>query len=322
MIKPTYRVGYLVFKEIEITNANAISGQLIYGVPQLSALLGAFHSMSRKLSKKAPMQLVDGNLDGVMLVCHECDVSALRPDSYTDYTFTQSKTPPNTKVDCSKFNSGSSPAIIEEGRCRVVMSFVVEVRASCEFNDEQKDLLCKQAARVLHTQPLAGGQVTYFTDIDSKVLFVESEDLDDIAFSLSSGCALMDASEELVSMVEDKADDSYTALDALIDVCSIHFTPSVNENNEVQWSKHKVGGQNQLSPIAIGFQGISRLYEAGEMQECRHPHNKSQYVESIYSLGKWVLPHVLRLNGELENAFWRYNYQAQSNLYIIEQNTN
>ena len=132
----------------------------------------------------------------------------------------------------------------------------------------------------------------------------------------------MDASEELVSIVEDKADDSYTALDALIDVCSIHFTPSVNEDSEVRWSKNKVGDKHRLSPIAIGFQGISRLYEAGEMQECRHPHNKSQYVESIYGLGKWVLPHVLRLNDELENAFWRYEYQAQSNLYIITQNTN
>lgn len=322
MIKPTYKVGYLVFKEIEISNANTISGQLIYGVPQLSALLGAFHSMSRKLSKKSPLQAVDGCLDGVMLVCHECDVNALRPHPYTDYTFNLSKASPNNKSECSKFSNGSSPAIIEEGRCRVVMSFVVEVRASGEFSDEQKDLLRKQAARVLHTQPLAGGQVTHFTDIDSKVLFVESEDLEDIAFSLPSGYALMDASEELVSIVGNKADDSYTALDALIDVCSVHFTPSLDENDEVQWSKHRVGDLNQLSPIAIGFQGISGLYDAGEMKECRHPHNKSQYVESIYGLGKWVLPHVLRLNEQLENAFWHYDYQEKSNLYLITQNTN
>lgn len=322
MIKPTYTVGYLVFREVEVTNANTISGQLIYGVPQLSALLGAFHSMSRKLSKQDPLQLTDGYLDGVMVICHECDVDALRTNPYKDYTFNQSKSVPNNKTDYSKFSNESAPSIIEEGRCRIVMSFVVEVRASGEFSNEQKDLLRKQAARVLQTQPLAGGQVTHFSDIDNRILFVESEDLEDIAFSLPSGYALMDASEELTSIVEDKADDSYTALDALIDVCSIHFTPTINDDNETEWSMHKIGHPNQLSPIAIGFQGISQLYEAGEMQECRKPNNKSQYVETIYGLGKWVLPHVLRLDDELKNAFWRYDYQAKSNLYLISQNTN
>jgi CRISPR-associated protein Csy2 len=60
--------------------------------------------------------------------------------------------------------------------------------------------------------------------------------------------------------------------------------------------------------MPIGYQGISELYDAGVMQNVRNPEYPSQYVETIYSLGKWVYPQ--RLGGvyseyDISNAFWR-----------------
>ena len=74
--------------------------------------------------------------------------------------------------------------------------------------------------------------------------------------------------------------------------------------------------------MPIGYQGISELYDAGVMQNVRNPEYPSQYVETIYSLGKWVYPQ--RLGGvyseyDIANAFWRYRYDNEQNLYLVTQ---
>lgn len=81
-------------------------------------------------------------------------------------------------------------------------------------------------------------------------------------------------------------------------------------------------GHGWLVPMPIGYQGISDQYDAGAMQNVRNPEYPSQYIEAIYSLGKWVYPQRLnRIGGEhdIANAFWRYRYDADDSLYLVTQ---
>lgn len=75
-------------------------------------------------------------------------------------------------------------------------------------------------------------------------------------------------------------------------------------------------GRGWLVPIPIGHQGISDLYDAGDMQNVRNPEYPSQYVEAIYGLGKWVFPYRIK---DLADALWYQQYDESNNLYLVTQ---
>ena len=74
--------------------------------------------------------------------------------------------------------------------------------------------------------------------------------------------------------------------------------------------------------ILFGILGYTNLnyellpkFDAGVLESCRNPEYPSQYVETIYSLGKWVFPR--RLPSQFSNCFWRYSQSG--NLYLFTQ---
>ena len=135
----------------------------------------------------------------------------------------------------------------------------------------------------------------------------------------------MDAQEEFAQIIDEvKADNpDATPLDALIDVCTLHHIPETQKNGETKWATmSRKTGHGWLTPIPIGYQGISDVFDAGAMQNVRNPEYASQYVEAIYSLGKWVYPQRLNSIGgdnDVANAFWRYHHDTEQNLYLVTQ---
>ena len=307
-------VGYLLFKKVIIDGANTISSPLTYGFPAITGFLGSFHAMSRKMADDT--QLSEVSLGGVLLACHDCQPQMYRPNTYNNYTFNQTRNP--IKKD------GKTASIIEEGKCHLTMSFVVEVLADTSLTTEQQASAIQNTKQWIQQQRMAGGSVRGFARFEP-VQFFDSSDISAVIPQLLPAFVLVDAQNEFTQIIEDVQKDNpeATPLDALIDVCALHHTPETQKNGDTKWlTTSRKSGHGWLVPMPIGYQGISDLYDSGVMQNVRNPEYPSQYVEAIYSLGKWVYPQRLnRIGGEhdIANAFWRYHYDADNSLYLVTQ---
>lgn len=307
-------VGYLLFKKVVIEGANAISSPLTFGFPAVTGFLGSFHAMSRKMA--AHDDLHDLSLGGVLLACYECTPHVYRDKQYNNYTFNQSRNP--LKKD------GKTASIIEEGKCRLVMSFVVEVLADSTPATAVTDTLVQQSWQWIQQQRMAGGSV-FGMDKISPVQFFDRSDIDAVVPHLLPAFVFMQAQQEFGEIIDAVQADNpdATPLDALIDVCALHQIPETQKNGETKWlTTSRKSGHGWLVPMPIGYQGISELYDAGVMQNVRNPEYPSQYVEAIYGLGKWVYPQRLgnaESEYDLKKAFWRYQHDAEQNLYLVSQ---
>ena len=307
-------VGYLMFKKVVIEGANTISSPLTYGFPAITGFLGSFHAMSRKMADDE--QLSDICLGGVLLACHDCQPHMYRPNSYNNYTFNQTRNP--IKKD------GKTASIIEEGKCHLTMSFVVEILGTDTLSHEQQGHAIQKTKQWLQQQRMAGGSVQGLARFEP-VQFFDSDDISAVIPQLLPAFVLMDAQDEFAQIINDlqTVNPDATPLDALIDVSALHHIPETQKNGETKWlTTSRKSGHGWLVPMPIGYQGISDLYDAGTMQNVRNPEYPSQYVEALYSLGKWVYPQRLNSVGgdnDIANAFWRYRYDDES-LYLVTQN--
>lgn len=307
-------VGYLLFKKVMIDGANTISSPLTYGFPAITGFLGSFHAMSRKMADDESLSEV--SLGGVLLACHDCQPQMYRPNSYNNYTFNQTRNP--IKKD------GKTASIIEEGKCRLVMSFVVEVLADTTLTTEQQASAIQNTKQWIQQQRMAGGSVRGLARFEP-VQFFDNSDISAVIPQLLPAFVLMDAQNEFAQIINDvqKDDPDATPLDALIEVCALHQIPETQKNGDTKWmTTSRKSGHGWLVPMPVGYQGISELYDSGVMQNVRNPEYPSQYVEAVYSLGKWVYPQRLnRIGGEhdIANAFWRYRYDADDSLYLVTQ---
>ena len=163
-------------------------------------------------------------------------------------------------------------------------------------------------------QRVAGGSVHKMGEVK---LFDRSE-VSEIQQALLPAFVLMDARQDLISITEtlQEEDPHATELDGLIEVSTLHQEPNSPKALIDEWHSRSVKtGRGWLAPIGIGFQGLVTSFEAGELENCRNPEYPSQYVEALYSLGKWVFPQ--RLPDDFSQCFWRYS--RQGNLYLTLQ---
>ncbi|HDR1501710.1 TPA: type I-F CRISPR-associated protein Csy2 [Pasteurella multocida] len=322
---------YILFDRIKIQGANTISGPLSYGFPALTGILGAMHALSRKLSYRNVL------LGGVMVACHNYEVQAYRENNNDDFKFTLNRHPMQKKN-----GEWSAPPIIEERKINLELSLLVELHVpddelfstlEDEKNQDCQDFLqtCKN---LLWQQRIASGSVL---DIGHVKLFGLHE-AKEIPFALMPAFVLMDAKQDLINITEElqtgfrangKIEDSElqksdiemsksaNELDALLEVASLHHISDDSSGSEKVCKTYSVKqGRGWLVPIPVGYQAISPMFGQGQLRNSRTPQYPSQYVETIYSLGKWVFP--LSLPEELSQCFWRYN-APQNNLYLISQ---
>lgn len=304
-------VGYLLLKRVKIHNANAISSPLTYGFPAITGFTGAIHALSRKISEIDGLQ--DIRLDGTLIACHECQPQTYRESSYKDFTFIQTRNP--------ILKSGKTASIVEEGRCHVTVSLIVGVYADniWSFEEERQPLLTQAVTQLIQQQRIAGGSVMGLDKFEP-VTFCEVEKISDFTAKLLPAFVLMNAHDSLQAITQElqATNPQATALDALIETATLHHVPSDEQGSS--WGVTSVKqGRGWLVPIPVGFQGISPVFEAGEMQNTRNPDYQSQYVEAVYSLGKWVFPYSLN---DLQTALWYQKYEPEQDLYLVTQERN
>ncbi|MFW2176949.1 MULTISPECIES: type I-F CRISPR-associated protein Csy2 [unclassified Moraxella] len=299
-------IGYLLLENMTVINANAISSPLTYGFPAVTGFTGAVHALSRKVG--AIEGLDEFALDGVLIACQDCQVQAYRESPFKDFTFIQTRNP--------ILKSGKTASIVEEGRCHLKVSLLIGVYRESRFGLDEAVIsqLCDTVKQLAQQQRWAGGSVTRLRQVS----FIKTDDLDSSKTKLYPAFVLMDAYQDLLDITDEltTANPKATLLDALIETATLHHIPNTN-NSETHWQNTSVkSGRGWLVPMPIGFQGISPIFAKGEMANSRNPEYPSQYVESLYSLGKWQFPNSIN---DLSKALWYQRYDAEQSLYLVTQ---
>ncbi len=289
---------FLLLPRLKIHNANAMSSPYTIGFPAMTAWLGAVHALQRHLRQHG---LSEVELTGTAVSCHQFDVQTYQGPGDFVHSIISTANP----LD----KDGSRPAFIEEARCHLEVSLLIEIQG-LDSDDDQRFI--EQVNQQVQRMKFAGGDVLSAKPVE----FLSVDEDDDMSMKkalhkLMLGYVLI----ERRALLEDSMrQESKDALDALLDYLTIQHR-ATQDGETVTWeSKRKTTGW--LVPVAVGFQGISEL---GTAKNQRDPDTPHRFAESVVTLGEFVMPY--RINN-LNDMLWQYRVDLQRNLYLCQTLSN
>ncbi|MEX7523677.1 type I-F CRISPR-associated protein Csy2, partial [Acinetobacter baumannii] len=283
---------FLLIPHLKLHNANAMSSPYTIGFPAMTAWLGAVHALQRKLQTKD----CDVALTKVAVSCHEFNLQTYKGQGDFVHSIIGTANP----LD----KDGSRPAFIEEARCHLEVSLLIEIE---NLGIKKREQLLKIVPDFVSSMKFASGDVLsvqkcQIIDFDED----ESHDkeLRPILNKLMLGHVLIERRDLVVESMNQGRD----ALDAVLDYLKVTHSSAVDENGKVTWnSKRQTHGW--LVPIAIGFQGISELGQAKNQRDANTPH---RFAESVLTLGEFVMPYRIE---HIDQLLWQYHVDLENNLY-------
>ncbi|MBV6561988.1 type I-F CRISPR-associated protein Csy2, partial [Acinetobacter baumannii] len=272
---------FLLIPHLKLHNANAMSSPYTIGFPAMTAWLGAVHALQRKLQTKD----CDVALTKVAVSCHEFNLQTYKGQGDFVHSIIGTANP----LD----KDGSRPAFIEEARCHLEVSLLIEIE---NLGFKKREQLLKIVPDLVSSMKFASGDVLsvqkcQIIDFDED----ESHDkeLRPILNKLMLGHVLIERRDLVVESMNQGRD----ALDAVLDYLKVTHSSAVDENGKVTWnSKRQTHGW--LVPIAIGFQGISELGQAKNQRDDNTPH---RFAESVLTLGEFVMPYRIE---HIDQLLW------------------
>lgn len=317
--------GVLILRRIKVQNANAIAG-LTWGFPAISNFLGFTHALQRQFDqvntgRKLPFM-------GCGIICHQHEVQAYAANDFANHVFALTRNPLDKTGKSSSFN--------EEGRMHMEVSLVIPLDGSVRGGREGAQKVAHDIKELALRQRLAGGsiidikkaEIWAFEDDDKK----QNQTMRRILRSLLPGFALVSRKASLAEhQIAKRAQSSELAhydcvdpdLQAWLEFSSLATKPEAVEGEpstaDIEWPRfhQQHGYTGWLRPIAIGYKGISPLYEAGEVANSRDAQTPVRFVETLYSLGEWLSPHRLK---SIEQLYWFYQQDKTQNHYLCVNN--
>ena len=289
----------LLLPHIQVHNANALSSPFTIGFPAMTAWLGAVHALQRKLNTKGYNGI---KFDSVAVISHQCDLQTHK--GIDDYVHSIIGT--GNPLD----KTGSRSAFIEEARCHLDVSLVIEY-TGIEKDDEQN--LQNNITHLLNSKmKIAGGDIlTFKAPQFFKVENGNTADLTTLTRKLMPGYAIIERRDLMIEAMQAEQD----AMDALIEHLAIHHQCEkaiVEDAEKITWtSKRKSKGW--IVPIATGFHGLTDL---GEAKNQRDPNTPHRFAESVVTLGEFKMPHRIK---SIDEMLWRYQTDQTNNLYLCSQ---
>ena len=285
----------LLLPHIKVQNANALSSPFTIGFPAMTAWLGAVHALQRKLST----DFTNIEFISTAVISHKCDLQVHKGAG--DYVNSIIGT--GNPLD----KSGKRPAFIEEARCHLDISLLIEYSGINKL--EEEPFQERLSHNLNSSMKIAGGDILSFSK--PELIRVNSEDeasLRKLTRKLMPGYAILERSELMVEAME----QGHDAIDALLDYLAIHHSCEKDENDNVTWlSKRKTAGW--IVPIATGFHGITDLGQAKNQRDPETPH---RFAESVVTLGEFRMPHKI---SSIDEILWQYQVEPENNLYLCKQ---
>ncbi|EKF9399430.1 type I-F CRISPR-associated protein Csy2 [Vibrio cholerae] len=287
-------MNVLILPHLKIHNANALSSPFTIGFPAMTAWLGFVHALERKLNQAG---LSDLMLHSAAVVSHRCDVQTHKGEG----DFVHSIIGTGNPLD----KDGSRSAFIEEARCHLDVSLVIEWSGN-EEQVEQPEFT-QQLQAVIATMKVAGGDLISVGKPSIKSVITE-ENTAQVLRQLMPGYVLIERRDLMMDAMQQGAD----AIDALLGYLTVHHHCEQLEDQSVVWhSQRKTSGW--IVPIATGFQGISPLGEAKNQRDPSVPH---RFAESVVTLGEFVMAHKIK---HLDDILWQYHPDLENDLYLCQQ---
>lgn len=283
----------LLIPYIQIHNANALSSPYTIGFPAMTAWLGAVHALQRQL-KTRDDDFEDLDFKSVGVVCHDINLQTHKGNSDFVYSIIGTGNP----LD----KSGDRPSFIEEARCHLTVSLVIEY--SCDYDQD----LTEHVDRLITGKlKFAGGDV--ITVKPSETFEIDLENQKQLITKLMPGFCLIERRD----LMQQAMTDGQDAIDALLDYITVKHTSQIDDKGKVTWtSSRKTKGW--IVPIATGFHGISDL---GNAENQRDPDTTHRFAESIVTLGEFIMPYRI---DSLDNMLWHTQADLENNLYLCQQN--
>ncbi|EGR3920091.1 type I-F CRISPR-associated protein Csy2 [Vibrio cholerae] len=287
-------MNVLILPHLKIHNANALSSPFTIGFPAMTAWLGFVHALERKLNQAGLSELM---LHSAAVVSHRCDVQTHKGEGDFVHSIIGTANP----LD----KDGSRSAFIEEARCHLDVSLVIEWSGNEEQVQQPEFTLQLQA--VIATMKVAGGDVLSFGKPSVKSVITQ-EDTAQALRQLMPGYVLIERRDLMIDAMQ-QGDD---AIDALLGYLTVDHHCEQLEDQSVAWhSQRKTSGW--IVPIATGFQGISPLGEAKNQRDPSVPH---RFAESVVTLGEFVMAHKIK---HLDDILWQYHPDLENDLYLCKQ---
>lgn len=290
--------NFLLIPHLKIHNANAMSSPFTIGFPAMTAWLGSMHALERKLHS----QKLDINLIKLAVSCHHFDLQTYKGKS--DYVHSIVGTANPLDKD------GSRPAFIEEARCHLEVSLLIELDG---YSQKNYDSLIAVARDLVMSMKVASGDVQNVWPCE--ILSVNemsddgSVDLKRILHKLMLGNVLIERRD----LVAQSMNDGKDAIDSLLEYLTVHHTATDEMTKEAKtiWrSTRKEDGW--LVPIAVGYQGISPLSEEKVLNQ-RDDDTPHRFAESIVTLGEFIMPYRAKA---IDEILWEYCTDLENDLYL------
>ena len=296
---------FLLIPHIRIHNANAMSSPYSIGFPAMTAWLGAVHALQRKLQQLPDFENLC--LSKVGISCHQLEVQTHRSKG----DFVSSIIGTGNPLD----KDGSRPSFIEEARCHVTVSLLIEMS---ESDPEWEESLPIAIAPMLRQMKMAAGDVLSFRE--PKILYLEegnASELKKLTQRLMLGHVLVERRQLLQDYVATNPEQD--VLHALLAHLHIRHRVAVDANqeaiaignNQYLWEASRLQA-GWLVPIAVGFQGISPLGLAQNQRDANTPH---RFAESVLTLGEFVMPYRIE---RIDDMLWHYHVDAEQDLYVCQ----
>jgi len=292
----------IVIPRIKIQNANALSSPYTIGFPAMTAWLGAVHALQRKLNTKSS-DFEELKFNSVAVVNHEFNLHTYKGTGDFNHSIISTSNP--LKKD------GKRPSTIEEARCHLTVSLVIEYSG---LDQDEVDDMFELLPSVLHCMKIASGDVLDFSQPYPKKIKGHSE-TQKLMAQLMPGFCLVDRRD----LVQESMNQGLDGLDALLEYLKINSScqKTSNETEEketIEWMQTRQQ-QGWLVPIAIGFQGITDIAEDITHSQ-RDSSSQHRFAESVVSLGEFIMP--FRIDN-LDNILWHYA-DLENDLYLCQQN--
>ncbi len=326
MNKPQNIRYFLVLNQLTVRDANAISGNLIYGFPALTAVEGFVHALNRALLQRVKTKTVESEnhplsqvrYQNWMVIAHTCEAKIYREHAGRDYTFLQKKAPLT--------RTGSNPPIIEEGRIDVTLSLVIEMSVLNSLTEEEKAEGSVIIKEWLAQSRFAGGIVESYKSVSWLEQKVDDKEMKrEIIQQVGSGYILCSAEEllgELLDAEQEQAeiDPNYQpkdALDLLLDTARTYYQRPKDIDSAWQF-KRLQQGKGYIVPLMVGYQPVSQLFESNQLKTVRKPEYPTEFVEPLYGLGQWI-PIYRLLSGDKTEPLKRYFWinKAEEGRYLL-----
>ena len=304
----------LLLPHVRIHNANALPSPYTIGFPAMTAWLGAVHALQRKLN--ANNLPVTFTATGV--VSHSMDLQTFKGSGDFVSSVIGTGNPLEPKSEKGNPYNAGRPSFIEEARCHLDVTLIVEI-AGLDIDDHEQ--LCQQAFHFLNTMKIAGGDVMQLAQLQIiKVEYGNSKDMAKLTRKLMPGYALIERRELMIEAMKQGED----ALNALLNYLVINNDCHKDDKtDEVTWSSSRKSAPTEhegitkpagwVVPITVGFQGLTPAGVAVNQRDSETPHC---FGEAVVTLGEFKMPYRF---ANVEEFLWRYYFDKTNQLYLCQQ---